>query len=86
VQFVLVAPGAASVTVVGDFNDWNASATPLMQEAGDGVWWATVPLTPGRYRYSFLVDGTTWRRDPTAAPAVEDEFGRTNSVITIGGA
>ena len=31
VQFVFVAPEAASVAVVGDFNDWNAGATPLVQ-------------------------------------------------------
>lgn len=86
VQFVLVAPTAGSVTVVGDFNDWDLSATPLVRSEGEGVWAVTVPLTPGRYRYSFLVDGTTWLHDPRAARAVEDEFGRTNSVLTIGGA
>lgn len=85
IQFVLVAPGAESVTVVGDFNDWSLSATPLLREDGDGVWWVTVPLAPGRYRYAFLVDGRSWLGDPTA-PAVEDEFGRPNSVVTIGGA
>ncbi len=86
IQFVLVAPEAASVALVGDFNDWNVSATPLVQGQGDGVWSVTVPLTPGRYQYSFLVDGSTWIQDPRAARAVEDEFGRPNSVVTIGGA
>jgi len=86
IQFVLVAPEAASVALVGDFNDWNVSATPLVQDQGDGVWSVTVPLAPGRYQYSFLVDGSTWIRDPRAPRAVEDEFGRPNSVVTIGGA
>ena len=86
VQFVLVAPTAGSVAVVGDFNDWDLRATPLVRSEGDGVWAVTVPLAPGRYRYSFLVDGTTWLHDPRAARAVADEFGRTNSVLTIGGA
>ena len=85
VQFVLVAPTAASVAVVGDFNDWDLAATPLVRSEGAGVWAVTVPLAPGRYRYSFLVNGTTWLHDPRAARAVEDEFGRTNSVLTIGG-
>ena len=83
-QFVLVAPAATSVSVVGDFNDWNVAATPLVQGRGNGVWWVTIPLAPGRYRYSFVVDGATWLRDPDGA-AVEDEFGRPNSVLTIGG-
>ncbi len=85
IQFVFVAPEAASVTVVGDFNDWSVSATPLVQQDSNGLWWVTVPLPPGRYRYSFIVDGTTWLGDPNA-PAAEDEFGRPNSVVTIGGA
>jgi hypothetical protein len=84
IQFVLVAPEAATVAVVGDFNDWSLSATPLARQAGDGVWWVTMPLAPGRYRYAFLVDGTNWRGDPNA-PSADDEFGRPNSVVTIGG-
>jgi len=84
IQFVLVAPRALSVTVVGDFNDWNVSATPLAHSNGEDVWWVTVPLSAGRYRYSFVVDGTLWLRDPEA-PAADDEFGRSNSVVTVGG-
>ncbi len=84
VQFVLVAPDAETVAVVGDFNDWDVSATMLSQDRAPGVWSITVPLEPGRYRYSFLVDGTNWLTDPRAALAVADEFGRPNSVLTIG--
>ena len=83
-QFVLVAPEASAVALVGDFNDWSVSATPLERAEG-GVWTVTVPLPPGRYRYSFVVDGSVWRNDPDAS-AAEDEFGRPNSVVTIGGA
>jgi hypothetical protein len=86
IQFVLVAPEAASVSVVGDFNDWDLAATPLVRSEGGGVWAVTVPLSPGRYRYSFLVNGTTWLQDPNGAPELEDEFGRPNSVLTVGGA
>ncbi len=83
-QFVLVAPEASAVTVVGDFNDWSMSATPLERAERDGLWYVTVPLVPGRYRYAFVVNGTVWRSDPEA-PAGEDEFGRSNSVVTVGG-
>ncbi|MGD2135153.1 MAG: isoamylase early set domain-containing protein [Gemmatimonadales bacterium] len=84
-QFVLVAPGATSVALLGDFNDWNSAATPMEPQNGSGVWSVTVPLTPGRYRYAFLVDGERWLRDPAAPRALEDDFGRPNSVLTIGG-
>ena len=70
--------------MVGDFNDWSMSATPLERAPGDGVWYVTVPLEPGRYRYAFVVNGAIWRSDPEA-PAAEDEFGRANSVVTVGG-
>ncbi|MGQ0814563.1 MAG: isoamylase early set domain-containing protein [Gemmatimonadota bacterium] len=84
-QFVLVAPEADSVLLVGDFNDWGLSTTRLIRQPGDGVWFVTVSLPPGRYRYAFIINGTTWRSDP-ATPAAEDEFGRANSVVTVGGA
>lgn len=85
VQFVFVAPDASDVTLVGDFNDWSKSATPMHTIPGNGVWTVTVPLEPGRYRYAFVVDGSTWVRDPTAPPAVEDDFGQPNSVVTVRG-
>ena len=85
IQFVLVAPAASSVALLGDFNDWNEDATPMKAADGSGVWSVTIPLTPGRYRYAFLVNGDEWMRDPTAPRSLDDDFGRPNSVLTIGG-
>ena len=84
VQFMLVAPNAQTVSVVGDFNDWDPSATPLREAADAGVWTITVPLTAGRHQYVFMVNGTRWTPDPAAPLAVEDSFGMPNSVITVG--
>lgn len=84
-QFVVVAPGASSVSLVGDFNDWDIGATPMRPSDATDVWSVILPLAPGRYRYSFLVDGTTWRADPGAPRALDDDFGRSNSVVTVGG-
>ncbi len=84
VQFVVVAPGAESVSLVGDFNDWDARLTP-MRAARDGrLWTVTLPLTSGRHRYAFLVDGTRWLADPSA-PRAQDDFGAPSSVVTVGG-
>jgi hypothetical protein len=49
------------------------------------VWTAVVPLTAGRYRYAFLVDGVSWLADPAAPAARDDEFGAPSSVVTVGG-
>ncbi len=84
VQFVFYAPDAASVMLVGDFNDWDRTATPLLNSNGSGVWSVAVPLSPGRYQYAFVVDGK-WSSDPEAARGVTDDFGEPNSVLTIAG-
>lgn len=84
VQFMLVAPNANTVSVVGDFNDWDPSATPLREAADAGVWTITVPLSAGRHQYVFMVNGNRWTPDPAAPLAVEDSFGMPNSVITVG--
>ncbi|HTI06339.1 MAG TPA: hypothetical protein VL549_13595 [Gemmatimonadales bacterium] len=82
-QFVLVAPQAASVSLVGDFNDWDPNRAPM--QVAHGVWAAVVQLPPGRYRYAFLVNGVEWRSDPTAPHASDDEFGTPSSVVTVTG-
>lgn len=81
-QFVLVAPQAATVSLVGDFNDWDPARAP-MQPARGGVWATVVALTPGRYRYAFLVNGVEWRADPAAPAVLDDEFGSPSSVVTV---
>ncbi len=83
-QFVLVAPRATSVSLVGDFNDWDPARTP-MHAARGGVWATIVPLAPGRYRYAFLVNGAEWHADPGAPTVADDEFGTPSSVVTVGG-
>jgi hypothetical protein len=82
VEFVLRTPADSAVALVGDFNDWDPRATPL-RATSDSLWSVVVPLRPGRYRYTFIVDGTSWRRDPLAPPALEDDFGTPTSVITV---
>lgn len=84
VQFVLVAPSASRVTIVGDFNDWDATATPLRQETRAGLWSIVVPLRPGRHQYAFVVDGSHWLADPSAPRAADNDFGTPNSVIMVG--
>lgn len=86
VEFVLVAPGATSVSVVGDFNDWDPTANPLRATRPGGVWSVALPLQVGRHRYAFVVDGARWLADPAAPapPARDDDFGSPNSVVTVG--
>jgi hypothetical protein len=82
VRFVLAAPDARAVSVAGTFNQWDAQATPLVRTGTSGVWSATITLPAGQHQYAFVVDGERWMPDPSA-PAIDDGFGRRNSVLTL---
>jgi Glycogen recognition site of AMP-activated protein kinase len=84
VQFVLDArevSGAASVSVVGDFNNWDVRATPMTLDRG--AWSVSLPTTQGRHVYAFVVDGERWIADPRAPKATDSDFGRPGSVIIV---
>ena len=83
VQFVVVARDAAEVSLVGDFNNWSATATPMRLESAGGVWSVTVPLPAGRYQYAFVINGREWRADPAAPAAPVDDFGAPNSILAV---
>jgi serine protease AprX len=84
VRFSFVAPSAARVSLVGDFNRWDPIALPL-RRGGDGrTWEVEVRLPPGRYSYSFVVDGRL-ARDPAAPQDAADDYGSANSVLLLRG-
>ena len=85
IQFVFVAPTAQSVSLVGDFNNWEIDATPLTAGPGRSVWTVQLRLPNGRHRYAFVVDDSTWAADPAAPPAAGDDFGMPSSVVTVTG-
>jgi hypothetical protein len=83
VQFAFADADAESVTVAGDFNDWDAEATALRDTDGDGVWTGLIALRPGMHKYMFVVNGERWVTDPEADRYVDDGFGMRNAVIAI---
>ena len=88
IKFVVVAPNASQVSLVGDFNEWNAAANVMTRTPSGGAWSIAIPLTPGRHVYAFVINGsngTQWVADPTAPLAPEDAFGVPNSVVLVGG-
>jgi hypothetical protein len=82
VRFVLYAPGAHRVAVAGTFNQWDRGAAPLVPAGRSGVWTTTLALPVGQHQYAFVVDGARWVADP-GAPAVDDGFGRRNSIVAV---
>lgn len=80
VQFRLEAPEASEVAIAGTFTGWKPA--DVLKETAPGVWTALIPLRPGVHDYAFVVDGKEWIPDPNATQ-VEDDFGGTNSRISI---
>ncbi|MFA5089171.1 MAG: alpha-amylase family glycosyl hydrolase, partial [Candidatus Omnitrophota bacterium] len=70
VYFGLWAPNAQQVSVIGDFNGWNAEANPLeMRRDDSGLWEGFIPgVTKGAlYKYSIVSRYNNYRvekRDP----------------------
>lgn len=82
-RFVLVAPGASSVHVTGDFNSWSREGVALEDLRGSGIWTGDIALPPGVHEYTFVVDGIEWVPDPTAVLQVDDGFGQLNSILVV---
>ena len=83
VQFVLVAPMARSVAVVGDFNDWGLNDSALVATNHQGVWSVTTSVPAGVHRYAFVVNGKEWVADPSAPRSGGDDFGLPSSALIV---
>jgi hypothetical protein len=83
-QFVFNSGTAHSVSVVGDFNGWRADRA-RMTPAGDGnLWSVTIPVTPGRHMYGFMVDDSVFVLDPRAPSVRDPDLGANASVVIVG--
>ncbi len=82
VQFVVDAPAAHTVHLVGDFNEWQPTVE-LEDADGDGVWSGRVPLRPGVHEYMFVLDGSDWVTDPNAVGYQDDGFGQRNALVAV---
>ncbi len=71
---------ARKVYLAGDFNGWQAEATPL-RKLKDGRHTVTVELKPDRqYEFRYLLDGG-WENDWMADAYRPNPFGSENSVV-----
>ena len=74
IRFALWAPGKHSVSVVGDFNDWDQEASPMKGEE-DGIWWCEVRVEKGEHRYKYVIDREIYICDPYAREVDWNEYG-----------
>jgi 1,4-alpha-glucan branching enzyme len=77
-----IAEGAEEVYLVGDFNNWEETKTPMERKRG-GRFTITLDLDLGReYRYRYLVNGKEWHNDWEADKYVANPFSGDDSVVT----
>ena len=91
VRFTCKAPWASKVFLAGTFNRWSSAETPMKKDK-NGVWNASLKLTPGRYEFKFIVDGR-WCCDPgccdmpgvhcPSSQCVQNAFGSMNRVLEV---
>jgi 1,4-alpha-glucan branching enzyme len=88
VRFLCVAPEAKSVFLAGTFNQWDATATPMLSEQ-TGEWHVAIDLLPGTYEYKYVVDGV-WcceagvaDEDYVGGDAVVNPFGTKNRIMEV---
>jgi 1,4-alpha-glucan branching enzyme len=73
---------ADSISLVSDFNGWDACSHPLHQTRDDGEWHISVVLQRNRtYRFRYLVDGREWMDDDHADGYEPNPFGGFDSVV-----
>ena len=77
------APDAVSVNLVGEFNDWSLTNTP-MKKLKNGTFKVTVKLSCGnQYKFRYLIDSNRWENDWCADKYAPNAFGGEDSVINI---
>jgi 1,4-alpha-glucan branching enzyme len=75
---------AERVNLVGDFNEWDTTATPMRRNRSDSNWRVTVELEAGlRYCFKYLVDGKEWLNDWHADDHIENPYGSHDSVVDL---
>ncbi len=76
--------GEDKVSLIGDFNGWDASAMP-MKRRKDGGWGIEIELEPGReYQFLYRIGETRYLNDEDADATVPNPFGTgVNSVIRV---
>lgn len=69
--------------VVGEFNNWNPSATPMKRKK-DGSFSVALNLESAKqYRYKYYLDGQRWMTDPHADASIPNIFGSQDSVLVV---
>ena len=79
--FQLELPDAVSVSLLGDFNQWDDTKNRMKRDR-NGVWKTEIKLAPGEYQFLYYVDENRWVTDEQC-PRGTSDVGTENSVAVI---
>ncbi|MBN1658598.1 MAG: isoamylase early set domain-containing protein [Anaerolineae bacterium] len=75
---------AERVNLVGEFNDWDTTATPMSRNRSDANWRVSLELPAGSvFKFRYLIDGKEWLNDWHADDHVENPYGSFDSVVDL---
>jgi 1,4-alpha-glucan branching enzyme len=78
------AKSAESIHIVGDFNDWDKTATPMKPlKSGDFTSTLELDTSKTEYQFRYLYDGKTWENDWEADAYIANSEGTENSVVKV---
>lgn len=83
VRFVYVNDNAESISIAGDFNNWEPDTLTKQQVNGQSVWTGFFSMPRGEHKYMFVVNGEKWVTDPLANMYQDDGFGNKNAIIYL---
>ena len=80
----LTAAGYANrIDLVGDFNNWNADATP-MKKTEEGTFAVTLNIDKGReYQFLYLIDRQCWEIEREAYKFVKSPYGDSENSVVV---
>ena len=82
IEFAYFRPGAVSVVLAGDFNQWSTDQHAMTRDEG-GWWRLRLALPPGEYRFKYVIDGKLWEADFAAFGVEMCRTGGWNSVLWV---
>lgn len=80
-RFVIYQEGSKKVEIIGTFTDWQR--IPLQPAGNKGYWEISLEVPPGEHRFSYILDNETYLPDPTVTAREKDDFGSTNSILSV---
>ncbi len=72
-----------SVSLVGEFNQWQNTTNPMHYDDRLKSWSTEIHLIPGQYEYKFVLNGQDWIADPINPERIGDGWNGFNSIIRV---